>query len=179
MKKTSILALGLAALLWAGCGDDGAQTGVECARSDLIAQCPPGSNPMLDAASTSQCAAAGAADLISQEGKVVGSCEGEGSCQVLCQFAVPCDCGVREISDEGVFCESCSDGAACGNDTCEATETPESCPTDCGAVCTAGQERCNGDNREVCSQVGRWDSLSCPQGETCRPQDDETTACAP
>jgi hypothetical protein len=169
-------------LLTAACDDtgtEGAQTGVECARSDLIAQCPPGSDPRLDASSSSQCEASGEADLIMQDGKVTGSCVGEGSCQVLCQFLVPCACGVDRITDEGVFCTDCASGAACGNGACEATESADSCPADCGPVCQPDAARCNGDAREVCNLAGRWDSLACPDGETCRPDQSDTPTCQP
>ncbi len=179
MKKLCVLVLGLVAMLIACDSTEGSQAGVECARSDLISQCPPGSDPRLDAASTSMCAAAGEANLIEQNGEVTGSCEGEGTCQVLCQFAVPCECGVDRITEEGVFCTDCTQGSACGNDECEAGESAESCPSDCGAVCTSGQERCNGDAREVCNMAGRWDSLACPMGETCRPGDGDTAVCQP
>lgn len=158
----------------AGCsGTEGADTGRACAESTLISQCPPGSDPRLDAEARSICSAEGEVNLVRRDGSFTGSCEGEGSCRVLCQFAVPCDCGVDAITTEGVFCTPCADGAACGNGVCEAGETPETCPVDCAMVCTPGRERCNGDAREECSAQGRWDTLPCPAGDTCRPSTDE------
>ena len=57
----------LALLLLLGCGDDatrGARTAEECVQSDLIAQCPPGSDPRLDAEAKTLCEGAADADLI-------------------------------------------------------------------------------------------------------------------
>ncbi|MBH24549.1 MAG: hypothetical protein CMH57_08875 [Myxococcales bacterium] len=178
-----VLLAALTALV--GCSDptaDGTAAATECAKSDLIRQCPPGSNPMFDAASSAMCAGSGEANLISQDGKVTASCVGEGECQVLCQFAVPCDCDVERIDQTGVYCRDCNDSSACGDDMCTGTETPESCPRDCGAVCTAEAERCFGDDRQICSLRGLWEELvPCPTGERCQvnPDNEDATVCVP
>lgn len=160
-------------LLWvaAAIGCDGAKEGTkaaeQCAEDDLIAQCPPGSDPRLDAASTAQCEGSGSLDLIEQNGSFTAACAGEGSCVVLCQFVDPCECGVLIITSDELRCKSCEDRAACGNGVCEGGEGPDTCPLDCSGECTPGAERCNGDGREVCGNDGRWDPLACPEGDTC------------
>jgi hypothetical protein len=165
------------------CGDGTAATeaATACAQSTLIAQCPPGSDPRLDAEAISMCEASGDADFVQQNGSFTGKCEGEGECRVLCQFVVPCECGVDRVTEEGVFCTDCSGLAACGNGVCEAGESPTTCVEDCAAVCTQGRQRCNGDAREECNLQGRWELLACPSGETCRPSTDEPgeVVCAP
>ena len=65
---------------------------------------------------------------------------------VYCEFANPCQCGVESLSQAGVVCNQCE---ACGNGTCDANETPENCPIDCGATCTPGAEQCSGSQRLV------------------------------
>lgn len=161
--------LGTALLLAAAScgGTDGTKTGEECVKSDLIEQCPPGSDPRLDAEASSKCEGSADGSLITEELSVTGSCAGTGSCQVLCQFVVPCDCGVDRIDDTGVYCESCSEQAACGNDECEPTETATECPEDCGAQCEPAKERCNGNDRQVCDINSRWETLACPDGNQC------------
>ncbi len=174
-----LLTLIAAALCPLACSEDGTEVATECVKSDLIAQCPPGSDPRLDAAAASKCEAAGDANLITQDGSITGSCVGEGTCSVLCQFLVPCECGVDMITDQGVFCADCAAQTACGNDECEAGESPDSCPIDCGAVCTPGNERCNGNARQICNLNGRFDTVDCPDDERCAvdPGDATKTLC--
>jgi hypothetical protein len=164
--------LPLAVILVALCGCDpessGTEVAAECVQSDLIAQCPPGSDPRLDAESQATCEAAGDVDLIEQEGSVSGKCYGEGSCQVLCQFESPCTCGVDTIDDNGIVCTDCGDLPGCGNGECEGMENAENCAVDCGPVCEAGRERCQGNDREQCNLQGRWELLACGDGTQCR-----------
>lgn len=163
----------------AGCdGTEGTETGRACAESNLIAQCPPGSDPILEASATSQCEGEGSfSDGVgSTSGRVEGVCRGEGTCVVFCQFAVPCDCGVDRITNDGVFCRSCMESAACGNQVCEGTETPESCPQDCGCVCEDGRQRCNGDKLQVCENC-RWTELDCGANEACRRDAEQGAVC--
>lgn len=175
MSRNSPISLAfasLAALAFShGCDDgtEGAQAGIECAQSDLIAQCPPGSDPQLSASAKTSCEAAGDLDLIKENGSVSGKCYGEGECVVLCQFQVPCRCGVESVTGEGIICvEPCGETeTACGNDVCEGGESVDSCPRDCAAECEAGRERCFGDDRQVCDLNGRWDLLPCGEGRRC------------
>lgn len=166
-------------LLLLGCGEEatqGSKVAEECVQSDLIAQCPPGSDPRLDAEAKTLCEGAGALSLIEQAGSISGKCYGEGSCQVLCQFAVPCDCGVESITDEGVICTPCNDLPGCGNGVCEGMETPDTCAVDCGPVCTPDRERCQGDDREICNAQGRWELVACGEGRQCE-ESEGTTSC--
>ena len=154
-----------------GC-DDATQAGgdgsvQDCVQSDLIAQCPLGSNPLLGAQAEAACDSAVGGVVQDAQGQATGQCYGVGSCRVVCQFAVPCRCGVASVGRDGVVCASCDDAASCGNDVCEGGESPQNCPIDCGAVCTAGERRCDGELLEECSLQGRFERLPCPQGEVC------------
>lgn len=138
-----------------------------CVQSDLVGQCPVGSNPLVGAQAEAVCAEAVGGVVQDGEGQATGQCYGVGSCRVVCQFAAPCRCGVQSVSRDGVMCADCQDAASCGNGTCEGGETPATCATDCGAVCNPGERRCDGERLEECSVQGRFESLLCPQGEAC------------
>ena len=143
-------------------GDAGA-----CVTSDLIAQCPPGSSPLLGDQARSSCEAALGGVVQDAQGQATGQCFGVGSCRVVCQLAVPCRCGIERLDRDGVVCAPCEDAASCGNGVCEGGEDPQVCPIDCGAVCVAGERRCDGELLEECSLQGRFERLPCPQGEVC------------
>lgn len=174
MRSLLILPL----LLLAGCdfggGDDGSpgtngtQTGAECVASDLVAQCPPGSSPDLQAAAVSECN--GQADLLlsGEGGSVRGACRGSGECLVVCNFDAPCQCGVDRITTEGVFCTPCDQASSCGNSICEGGEDPTTCPLDCAASCQAGMRRCNGRDREDCDGQGQWARVACRSDQACQ-----------
>lgn len=130
------------AFVWLTACDQTSEVARECADSDLIAQCPAGSSPTVDANAVRQCRFDGSAaygtvagDL---EGSVAGSCYGNGSCQVACMFALPCPCGIAALTRDRIDCAPCE--AGCGDRECEAGETPETCAVDCGTVC--GNARC-------------------------------------
>lgn len=181
-------ALSLLAAALFGCGGvESTDSAENCASSDLIAQCPPGSDPILEASAVSMCEGSGEfsgpgpstpsgaegagggliGDLGGVSGKVEGVCKGSGECRVFCRFMVPCDCGVDRVTDEGIYCTKCSETAACGNRVCEGTETPESCAIDCGARCQSGEKQCNGDTLEVCDGSD-FKVRACGENEKCK-----------
>lgn len=129
--------------------------------AELIAQCPPGSQPEVVAAGTAECAG----QVIDAAGAVAGICEADDGCILFCNFSNPCTCGLDRVTTEGVFCAPCA--TACGNGTCEGGEDPTSCPEDCGDVCAPGAQRCSGDVREVCQPNGDWDPAACRADQSC------------
>lgn len=131
---------------------------------ELRAQCPPGSDPNVSVAATAQCQGA-ARELTDPDGAVRGICESSDGCLVVCNFLDPCACGIDRITAEGVFCAECSSG--CGNAICEGGESPQTCPEDCGSICTAGEERCAGEHREICEVDGDWGRAECRGDQTC------------
>jgi hypothetical protein len=89
----------------AACGGDGAEEAAaaaeSCVASDLVAQCPPGSDPIFEASATSRCEGSGefsgggggssGTDLPTEpgtlpSGRVEGVCEGEGGLPGLLPF---------------------------------------------------------------------------------------------
>ena len=162
----------IAALMAAGCspgeGSGGADLAEVCAESDLIAQCPPGSSPVLGATGESICGGAAGGDFTNAEGAVSGRCFGSAGCVVACQFEAPCRCGVLSVlREDGVQCFPCEGFAACGDNVCEGGENPTSCPQDCAAECEPSAQRCSGTLLEICNLRGRWEQLPCPTGEVC------------
>jgi hypothetical protein len=148
-------------------GTSGTNTGLGCVESDLIAQCPPGSNPDLSAEAVSSCE--GQADFLlsGDGGSIDAACRGSGECLVVCNFQVPCTCGVDAITAEGVFCTPCLESAACGDAVCEGGEDATTCPVDCAAACPAGSRRCNGRDREDCNMQGQWERVACRPDQAC------------
>ncbi|MCB9550108.1 MAG: hypothetical protein H6706_30230 [Myxococcales bacterium] len=165
------------ALLLVGCGGDDpgeatpapdqgvvARTCAERA-AVLAAQCPPGSRPEVFAAGTTACAASG--EILNDDGAIEAICRSVDGCVLVCGFTDPCACGIDRVTDEGVFCASCEEAAACGNQVCEGGESPETCPEDCGDVCAPGTERCAGEVREVCRPDGDWETVACRDDQAC------------
>lgn len=163
-----------------GC-DDGAEGGMAlpeaCVSADLIAQCPPGSNPILGSTADSLCGQEAGADLMNMQGHVTGRCYGEGACIVACQFAASCPCGVDAVTVDGVFCTECAEVNPCGDGMCAGGETPQSCPEDCGGDCNPGEMRCQGAAIESCNLRGRWEGVACPRGELCEQVQGQPPVC--
>jgi hypothetical protein len=168
LVTSAIVALGLGS---EGCSaDEAAKTGEACAQSTLIAQCPAGSNPILGASAQQSCAGKGDASLITESGSATGQCQGSGSCQVLCQFASPCTCGVDSVSKEGVICSKCKD-QSCGDGRCDGTERA-TCPTG-DKSCVPCAEDCGGATCGDGDCTGSESPTTCPQdcAGTCTPND--------
>ena len=144
-SASATLLLLLALTLLSSACNDADDTSKACAESNLIDQCPAGSNPILDANATDMCSGMADGDLITESGSVTGSCASSGACTVLCQFAVPCDCGVKSVTRDAIECNPC--------------ETTS---------CTPDAERCDANTRQICNQAGnRWESFACNDGTTC------------
>lgn len=170
--------VGLSLLLLA-CDDADGPAGGDVGDCAAVArQCPLGSNPVVGAQAETQCTTAVGGIVSDGTGQASAQCIGAGSCRVLCQFQVPCRCGVAMVGPEGVICAPCEGAAACGDGVCSGGETPQSCAVDCGATCGADERRCDGTTLQVCSLQGRWDDLRCPDGELCDAADGEAR-CVP
>jgi hypothetical protein len=137
--------------------------GSVCDVDVLVAQCPPGSLPIVEESQTRSCQ--GGAEITDDSGAVTGICRAAESCTFICNFSDPCRCGVDRITNEGVFCAKCV--TACGNAVCEGGEDPQSCPIDCAERCPPDAERCNGNHREVCEDNGLWTRLTCREDQRC------------
>ena len=173
---SAVLSLWGLALL-CGCANKGADAGTQaatdCARSDLVAQCPINTTPQLEIDAESACSASGSIDVtqgsdsLDGGGAVQNACVGSGSCRLVCTLNSPCQWGIQQISPtDGILCAEAPDG--CGNGQCDAGETPATCPNDCEMECTPGQGRCDGDGLQSCNLRGQWEgTLACPSGQRC------------
>ncbi|MEZ4471885.1 MAG: hypothetical protein R3F60_14050 [bacterium] len=173
--RRPLWAAGLA-LTMVACDDGGAGTGGggaadaavgACNLPALVAQCPLGTNPAAGEQAEAFCNDAVGGLTTDGQGQISGQCQGAAGCRVLCQFAVPCACGVQQVSRDGVICASCEGAAACGNGRCEGGEDPLTCPIDCGPECEPDERRCDSILLEECNLQGRWERLPCPAGEIC------------
>lgn len=141
---------------------DAAVTQSSCFSLDLAAQCPVGSNPRIVTAGCVE-----GATVTDAEGNTAGLCTREGECLFVCDFQNPCRCGIDRITRDGITCTDCALTAACGDAVCDRGENPDTCPEDCGAVCTADAERCAGNDRQVCDENTRWSTLACRVDQQC------------
>ena len=164
MKKVEVqrYAWVLILTIW-GCGTDATKVAEDCVESDLIAQCPPGTTPRLDADATSSCGGSANADILNEEGAVAGRCAGTGTCRVVCELSIPCENVVSWSTENGVVCDDPQ--GACGNLICDSGEL-ETCPDDCSGECGQGESRCNGDVLETCGPRNDWQPI-----QTCADQD--------
>ena len=169
----ALVALSACLTLVACINDD---TGEECAANNLIEQCPPGSSPVLGAAATNQCG--GGADFsagpVETEGSVVGSCAGVETCNVYCQFDIPCTCGTVSVSRDAIICAECPE-QSCGDGRCEGTEREDctgapdiascqTCTEDCSGVATCGDGDCTlNETANLPSAEGNPDLVYCPR----------------
>jgi formylglycine-generating enzyme required for sulfatase activity len=179
---------------------DGTSGAGECSQAAAVQVCPAGSVPRLDATSAAQCdgtAEGGYSQIRGADGSVTGACAATGECAFACVFETPCRCGIETLSRDAIVCTGpcaacgdgeCTDGesvttcpqdctVACGNGVCEAGENSENCALDCGGACVAGEQRCNGTDRQVCNPRGQFETIECPGENRCRETEGGATEC--
>ncbi len=146
--------------LTVACACDATKVASECVAADLIGQCPVGSNPVLGAAAETACGGSFETKLVTDGDAATGQCGASGSCEFLCQFEVPCTCGVATLTKESIVCSECPD-QSCGDGRCEGTERATCAPGQagcfaCGEDCagpTCGDGDCTGDESpDTCPQ---------------------------
>lgn len=152
--------------------NDTTEVANRCADDELIKACPVGTAPNLMADTKAVCSADGSVDLeqntgIDISGDVSNICVGSGSCKVVCELFTPCPNGVKTITKDAIECATAS-AVVCGNQVCETSETMTSCPQDCAGECENGKERCNGNDRQICTPALKWELLKCPDQQACR-----------
>ena len=173
MRRFSMI---LFSCLLVSCGsEDGTkatETAEACADSNVLAQCPPNTQGVLEAEATSNCDSNGSLDVEfngetmdgSGSGAVSQVCVGSGSCRVVCTLLEACDYGVASVSPtDGVVCRP---EPTCGNGICDGGEDPAACPQDCGTAC--GNDVCEGDeNADSCPQdcLSACGNGACDSGE--------------
>jgi len=153
------LAILIMATTLLGCPDS-TKVASECVQADFISACPVGSNPKLDADATSVCGGKFSGNLIEEAGSASGQCTSAGNCEILCQFEVPCSCGVATITKESIVCSECP-AQSCGDSRCEGTERPSCEPGQQG--CQPCIEDCAGPSCGDGDCTGSENPTTCPQ----------------
>jgi len=162
--------LALAGLLFysplAACDAD--DTAKLCVSADLIAQCPVGSNPILGASAEEGCDGQFSDNIVSGDTGASGQCRSSGSCEFLCQFEVPCSCGVLTITKDEIVCAACT-LTSCGDGRCEGNERATCAPGN--ASCIECGEDCGGATCGDGDCTGSETPALCPQdcGGSCTP----------
>jgi len=111
------------------------------------------------------------------DGRCTPGVETPGSCAADCQA-----CGDNICSAPTV----CHVNGACANPPCTpetvcGAEDATTCAQDCAPQCQVDKERCNGNSREICNFLSRWEILACPDGSQCAvtAEDTNLTECVP
>ncbi len=149
---------------------DADEVAKECVAADLIGQCPAGSNPVLGVQASEGCDGTFDGNYVEQSGSVSGQCNAAGSCEFLCQFTVPCTCGVATLTKEAIVCSECPE-QSCGDSRCEGTERAACEPNAVG--CLACAEDCAGPSCGDGDCSGAESPANCPQdcAGACEPSD--------
>ncbi len=163
---TPRLAAVIAILSCAACDAD--DTAKQCVSADLVAQCPAGSNPILGAAAEEGCSGDYSDKVLEGEQGATGQCRSSGSCEFLCQFEVPCLCGVQTLTKESIVCNPCQN-TSCGDGRCEGNERGSCAPGN--STCVECSEDCGGSTCGDGDCTGQESPATCPQdcGGTCTP----------
>ncbi len=151
----------LVATLGLLCACDPTKVAEQCVAADLVEQCPVGSNPVLGAQAESACGGSFDSNLVTDGASATGQCGASGSCEFLCQFEVPCTCGVATLTKDAIVCSECQD-QSCGDGRCEGTER---------VACEPGQVGCFGCIEDCAGPTcGDGDCTASESPQTC-PQD--------
>lgn len=148
---------------------DADDTAKECVMADLVAQCPAGSNPVLGAAAEEGCSGEFSDNIIEGDTGASAQCRSSGSCNFMCQFEVPCPCGVETLTKDAIVCAQCAQ-TSCGDGRCEGAERAE-CAPGSGSACVACGEDCGGATCGDGDCTGSETPTTCPEdcGGTCTP----------
>ena len=111
---------------------DADDTAKQCVSAGLVAQCPVGSNPILGASAEEGCDGQFNDNVVSGDTGATAQCRSSGGCDFMCQFEVPCSCGVETITKDEIVCSTCAQ-TSCGDGRCEGNER---------ATCTPGNSTC-------------------------------------
>ena len=102
-------------------GTDGAEVANECVEAELVAQCPAGTLPRLEANAETSFNESGSLNVnasgMEGGGEISQVCVGSGSCQVVCELSTPCAFGVERLSRDEVFCAAAPVGASCNEES--------------------------------------------------------------
>ena len=139
-------------LMLSGCeerGTEGAEVASDCVEADLIAQCPVGTVPRLEANAETICDQEGSLNVsgnmsdFAGDGEIRQVCSGSGQCQVVCELQSPCSYGVERLSREEIVCAPAPPGDLCerGRSRCESRRHPLPRPKASRARRRAGAQR--------------------------------------
>ncbi len=98
------LAVALVPFAFVSLGCDADEVAKQCVSAGLVAQCPAGSNPILGASADEGCDGNFSDNVVSGEMGATATCRSSGGCDFMCQFAVPCTCGVLTLTKEEIVC---------------------------------------------------------------------------
>ncbi len=154
------LAVALVPFAFVSLGCDADEVAKQCVSAGLVAQCPAGSNPILGASADEGCDGNFSDNVVSGEMGATATCRSSGGCDFMCQFAVPCTCGVLTLTKEEIVCAECEE-TSCGDGRCEGAERASCegaagacvpCDEDCGGA-TCGDGDCTGsETPQLCPQ---------------------------
>ncbi|MEE2643921.1 MAG: hypothetical protein VYD19_03205, partial [Myxococcota bacterium] len=150
LHSTALIFLSLSACEESG--TEGAALASDCVEAELLAQCPAGTLPRLEAEAETRCDQAGSLSLngglASQdgEGEISQVCVGMGRCRAVCELQSPCRYGIERLSREEIICAA----------------------EPVGDFCERGSARCDGAQIQSCDLQGRWEApRDCPVETRC------------
>jgi len=160
MTVTRLALATLTVLSLATLACDADDTAKQCVSAGLVEQCPVGSNPALGASAEEGCDGNFNDNVVTGETGATAQCRSSGGCNFVCQFEVPCSCGVLTITKQEIVCAACA-LTSCGDGRCEGNERATCAPgnntcIECGEDCggsTCGDGDCTGsETPAICPQ---------------------------